>query len=172
MIHQRGEYANVTQVQTDMNVMFENAKTYNRPDSDLYKWEIKLQKVVQTKVQELLENEDESSNDEPPVLSKNNVKSESGNEMGNSDSPSTLDTSRESQKASSSIGKKTTGKGKTVVTKEVTPTTTPTGITKGGKLDEKSKAEQKRILLKQRFTTIYKTLMETKVRQVFGFSSL
>jgi len=162
---QRGEYSNVTQVQTDMNVMFENAKTYNRPDSDLYKWAVKLQKVVQTKVQELLENEDDSSNDQPPVLTKGNVKSiEMGGDIGSVDSPAALDTSRESQRTPASVGKKTAGKGKSVGTREVTPSSTPVGVSKGGKLDEKSKAEQKKELLKQRFTTIYKTLMETKVR--------
>jgi hypothetical protein len=146
--------------------MFENAKTYNRPDSDLYKWAVKLQKVVQTKVQELLENVDESSNDEPPVLPKGNTKSEpgSGADVGGAESPSTLETSRESQRTPSSVGKKTAGKGKAVGAKEVTPSPTPTGTAKGGKLDEKTKAEQKKELLKQRFMIIYKTLMETKVR--------
>jgi len=59
----RGLYERYTQLQADMNIMFENAKTYNRPDSGLYKSAVKLQKVLQAKVQELLDNSD-CSNDE------------------------------------------------------------------------------------------------------------
>ncbi|XP_075218433.1 protein polybromo isoform X4 [Lycorma delicatula] len=64
----RGDYGTVSEVAGDMNIMFENAKKYNRPDSRLYKDAAKLQKVMQSKVQELLEvdhqyseSEDESS---------------------------------------------------------------------------------------------------------------
>lgn len=38
-----------------MNIMFENAKKYNRADSRLYKDAVKLQKLMQAKVQEVLE---------------------------------------------------------------------------------------------------------------------
>ncbi|XP_039291348.1 protein polybromo-1 isoform X3 [Nilaparvata lugens] len=51
----RGDYGTVSEVAGDMNIMFENAKKYNRPDSKLYKDAVKLQKVMQSKVQELLE---------------------------------------------------------------------------------------------------------------------
>ncbi|GFG36133.1 hypothetical protein Cfor_02751 [Coptotermes formosanus] len=51
----RGDYGTVSEVAGDMNIMFENAKKYNRPDSRLYKDAVKLQKIMQAKVQELLE---------------------------------------------------------------------------------------------------------------------
>ncbi|CAL8069132.1 unnamed protein product [Orchesella dallaii] len=71
---QRGEYDNLTQVQADMNIMFENAKHYNRPDSKLYKTACKLQKGMQVKVQELLDQEDGvSSNGEEPEPVKRNI---------------------------------------------------------------------------------------------------
>lgn len=71
---QRGEYENLTQVQADMNIMFENAKTYNRPDSTLYKTACKLQKAMQHKVQQLLDQEDGvSSNDEEHEPVKRNI---------------------------------------------------------------------------------------------------
>ena len=41
--------------------MFENAKRYNRPDSKLFKYAVKLQNVMQTKVKELLAKEGNSS---------------------------------------------------------------------------------------------------------------
>lgn len=34
---QKGDYGTVSEVAGDLNVMFENAKKYNRPDSKLYK---------------------------------------------------------------------------------------------------------------------------------------
>ncbi|XP_054286185.1 protein polybromo-1-like isoform X2 [Macrosteles quadrilineatus] len=69
----RGDYGTVSEVAGDMNIMFENAKKYNRADSRLYKDAVKLQKLMQAKVQELLEldhqysdSEDDSGGDEPP----------------------------------------------------------------------------------------------------------
>ncbi|XP_065348205.1 protein polybromo-1 isoform X6 [Cloeon dipterum] len=51
----RGHYGTVSEIAGDLNIMFENAKKYNRPDSKIYKDAVKLQKLMQTKVQELLE---------------------------------------------------------------------------------------------------------------------
>lgn len=73
---QRGEYQNLTEVQADMNVMFENAKTYNRTDSDLYKTACKLQRQMQLKVQELLDKEEGlSSNESDHEPAKRNINS-------------------------------------------------------------------------------------------------
>ncbi|KAL1139328.1 hypothetical protein AAG570_006314 [Ranatra chinensis] len=70
---QKGHYGTVSEVAGDMNIMFENAKKYNRPDSKLYKDAVKLQKLMQKRVQELLDfdhqysaSEDDSV-DETPV---------------------------------------------------------------------------------------------------------
>ncbi len=50
----REDYGNVSELATDLSLMFENAKRYNRPDSKLFKDAVKLQRVMQTRVQELL----------------------------------------------------------------------------------------------------------------------
>lgn len=50
----REEYGNLSDLSSDLSLMFENAKRYNRPDSKLYKDAVKLQRVMQAKVQELL----------------------------------------------------------------------------------------------------------------------
>ncbi|XP_073978285.1 protein polybromo isoform X2 [Rhodnius prolixus] len=72
----KGDYGTVSEVAGDLNIMFENAKKYNRPDSKLYKDAVKLQKIMQKRVQELLEfdhqysaSEDDSA-DEPSVVKK------------------------------------------------------------------------------------------------------
>uniref|UniRef100_A0A1B6CN38 Protein polybromo-1 n=1 Tax=Clastoptera arizonana TaxID=38151 RepID=A0A1B6CN38_9HEMI len=80
----RGDYGTVSEVAGDMNIMFENAKKYNRADSRLYKDAVKLQKLMQAKVQELLEldhqysdSEDDSADDQPqqPVIKQQTAKS-------------------------------------------------------------------------------------------------
>ncbi|XP_064212434.1 protein polybromo-1 isoform X5 [Tribolium castaneum] len=48
-------YGTISEVAGDMTIMFENAKKYNLPSSRLYKDAVKLQKVMQMKVQELLD---------------------------------------------------------------------------------------------------------------------
>ncbi|XP_018567021.1 protein polybromo-1 isoform X3 [Anoplophora glabripennis] len=48
-------YGTVSEVAGDMTIMFENAKKYNITTSKLYKDAVKLQKLMQTKVQELLD---------------------------------------------------------------------------------------------------------------------
>ena len=45
----------MSEVAGDMNIMFENAKKYNAHTSRLYKCAVKLQKIMQERVQELLE---------------------------------------------------------------------------------------------------------------------
>ncbi|XP_011690266.1 PREDICTED: protein polybromo-1 isoform X2 [Wasmannia auropunctata] len=59
----RGEYGTVSEVAGDMNIMFENAKKYNMHTSRLYKCAAKLQKIMQEKVQELLEFDQDSDSD-------------------------------------------------------------------------------------------------------------
>ncbi|VEN56895.1 unnamed protein product [Callosobruchus maculatus] len=48
-------YGNLSEVAGDLTIMFENAKKYNIPSSKLYKDAVKLQKLMQMKVQELLD---------------------------------------------------------------------------------------------------------------------
>ncbi|XP_063981856.1 protein polybromo-1 isoform X1 [Diachasmimorpha longicaudata] len=59
----KGEYGTVSEVAGDMNIMFENAKKYNTHTSRLYKCSVKLQKMMQEKVQELLEFDQDSDSD-------------------------------------------------------------------------------------------------------------
>ncbi|XP_066590432.1 protein polybromo-1 [Prorops nasuta] len=59
----KGEYGTVSEVAGDMNIMFENAKRYNMHTSRLYKCAVKLQKLMQDKVQELLEFDQDSDSD-------------------------------------------------------------------------------------------------------------
>jgi protein polybromo-1 len=55
-----GEYANqLTELADDLNTMFENCKTYNRPDSRLYKEGAKLQKMMNQRLEELEMDDDE-----------------------------------------------------------------------------------------------------------------
>lgn len=41
------EYENVEQIEVDLNLMFENAKRYNVPNSQIYKRVLKLQQILQ-----------------------------------------------------------------------------------------------------------------------------
>ncbi|EEB13504.1 predicted protein [Pediculus humanus corporis] len=70
----KGEYGTVSEVAGDLNIMFENAKKYNRPESRLYRDAIKLQKVMQHKVKELLdfdqESESDTDSDNSPIIKK------------------------------------------------------------------------------------------------------
>ncbi|XP_045461184.1 protein polybromo-1 isoform X2 [Harmonia axyridis] len=52
---QNKQYGTLSEVAGDMTIMFENAKKYNVPSSKLYKDAVKLQKIMQGKVQELLD---------------------------------------------------------------------------------------------------------------------
>lgn len=49
-----GNYKETTQLVEDLNVMFENAKKYNRPDSKIYEDACNMQKVMRAKAKELL----------------------------------------------------------------------------------------------------------------------
>lgn len=42
-----GEYESVEQVDADLNLMFENAKRYNMPNSSIYKRAFRLQQILQ-----------------------------------------------------------------------------------------------------------------------------
>lgn len=58
------EYADTQGLFEDLNVMFENCKTYNRPDSRLYKDACKLQRLLKNKYEDLeTESEEESDED-------------------------------------------------------------------------------------------------------------
>jgi hypothetical protein len=47
------EYSDFRSVYEDLNLMFENCKTYNRPDSRLYKDGCRLQRVLKLKLDEI-----------------------------------------------------------------------------------------------------------------------
>ena len=42
-----GEYDSVEQMEADLNLMFENAKRYNMPNSSIYKRAFRLQQIMQ-----------------------------------------------------------------------------------------------------------------------------
>uniref|UniRef100_A0A3Q3KGU8 Protein polybromo-1 n=1 Tax=Monopterus albus TaxID=43700 RepID=A0A3Q3KGU8_MONAL len=54
-----GEYESVEQMEADLNLMFENAKRYNMPNSSIYKRAFRLQQIMQAKKRELLRRDDE-----------------------------------------------------------------------------------------------------------------
>ena len=55
------EYGHLDELASDFSTMFDNCKSYNRPDSRLYKDGLKLQKIFQAKLEELqIEEEYES----------------------------------------------------------------------------------------------------------------
>ncbi|XP_077277344.1 protein polybromo-1-like isoform X1 [Temnothorax americanus] len=74
----KGKYGTVSEVAGDMNIMFKNAKKYNMHTSRLYKCAVKLQKIMQEKVQELLEfdqdfdsdSESENSLQQPKLIKR------------------------------------------------------------------------------------------------------
>ncbi|XP_034022488.1 protein polybromo-1-like isoform X1 [Thalassophryne amazonica] len=53
------EYESVEQLDSDLTVMFENAKRYNVPHSSIYKRALKLQHIQQMKRRELLQKDDD-----------------------------------------------------------------------------------------------------------------
>jgi len=174
---QRGEYVNLTQVQADLNVMFENAKAYNIPESSLYKIAVKLQKVVQNKVQELLGPvaEEDSSNDDLGLIAKRSSSStplptltmEGDFEMESiekgEDTPNTSRTP--------GSGKKGLGKAKVRETMAyVTPTSAAlvsVPVPKGSPTkDEKNlKNVAFKELLKRKYQALYQTIGDYKVNQ-------
>ncbi|XP_069679864.1 protein polybromo-1 isoform X4 [Periplaneta americana] len=83
----RGDYGTVSEVAGDMNIMFENAKKYNRPDSRLYKDAVKLQKIMQTKVQELLDFDQESESEEESEDRSTRCRRSRGRNTGGNSTP-------------------------------------------------------------------------------------
>ncbi|XP_051528999.1 protein polybromo-1-like isoform X4 [Myxocyprinus asiaticus] len=53
------EYESVEQIDADLNLMFENAKRYNDPNSHIYKRVLKLQHILQIRRKELMRRDDE-----------------------------------------------------------------------------------------------------------------
>ncbi|XP_045540013.1 protein polybromo-1 [Papilio machaon] len=72
----RGSYGTVSEVAGDMNIMFENAKQYNVPSSRLYKDAVKLQRLMQQRVQELLDIVQSSSSDDESLSSVKNTQTQ------------------------------------------------------------------------------------------------
>ncbi|XP_072934610.1 protein polybromo-1 [Epargyreus clarus] len=68
----RGNYGTLSEVAGDMNIMFENAKQYNVPTSRLYRDAVKLQRLMQQRVQELLDIVQSSSSDDESLSSMKN----------------------------------------------------------------------------------------------------
>ncbi|XP_049880509.1 protein polybromo-1 isoform X2 [Pectinophora gossypiella] len=68
----RGSYGTLSEVAGDMNIMFENAKQYNVPTSRLYRDAVKLQRLMQQRVQELLDIVQSSSSDDESLSSVKN----------------------------------------------------------------------------------------------------
>ncbi|KAG6449065.1 protein polybromo-1 isoform X3 [Manduca sexta] len=68
----RGNYGTLSEVAGDMNIMFENAKQYNVPASRLYKDAVRLQRLMQQRVQELLDIVQSSSSDDESLSSVKN----------------------------------------------------------------------------------------------------
>lgn len=44
------EYESLEQIDTDLSLMFENAKRYNMPNSSIYKRAFRLQQIMQVRV--------------------------------------------------------------------------------------------------------------------------
>ncbi|XP_051957318.1 protein polybromo-1-like isoform X2 [Xyrauchen texanus] len=53
------EYESVEQIDADLNLMFENAKRYNDPNTHIYKRVLKLQHILQIRRKELMRRDDE-----------------------------------------------------------------------------------------------------------------
>jgi len=68
-----GEYPTLQHLGEDMEIMFNNCKTYNRQDSKLWKDGNKLQKIMNTKLEELLEGGDDLSAPATPGPEKMDV---------------------------------------------------------------------------------------------------
>uniref|UniRef100_A0A8D8SGT3 Protein polybromo-1 n=1 Tax=Cacopsylla melanoneura TaxID=428564 RepID=A0A8D8SGT3_9HEMI len=59
-----GHYSTLNELTGELNLMFENAKKFNPSDSRLYRDAVKLQKLMQRKVQEVLDREGRNQYDE------------------------------------------------------------------------------------------------------------
>lgn len=69
-----GEYGTVIEVAGDLNILFENTKKYNKPDTKFYKDVVILQKVMQDKVHELLDSQLSYSDSEDETADENTMK--------------------------------------------------------------------------------------------------
>uniref|UniRef100_A0A4W6D6S4 Protein polybromo-1 n=1 Tax=Lates calcarifer TaxID=8187 RepID=A0A4W6D6S4_LATCA len=81
-----GEYENVEQMEADLNLMFENAKRYNMPNSSIYKRAFRLQQIMQAKKRDLLRRDDEDgdsilSSDAGSIKRKSHKKNVKKNRM-------------------------------------------------------------------------------------------
>ncbi|XP_021953815.1 protein polybromo-1 isoform X3 [Folsomia candida] len=163
----RNEYVNLTQVQADLNVMFENAKAYNIPDSHLYKSAVKLQKLVHNKVQELLGPDgDESSNDDViiPKRSATNTPIPTLSLEGDM----IMDVVDEDEQGRSKVTniKRSSGKSKTKDSlgsggAQVVATTVPPSKSSPTKVEEKNlKTLAYREQLKKRFLVLYQVISD------------
>uniref|UniRef100_A0A3Q2DT07 Protein polybromo-1 n=1 Tax=Cyprinodon variegatus TaxID=28743 RepID=A0A3Q2DT07_CYPVA len=81
-----GEYESVEQIDADLNLMFENAKRYNMPNSSIYKRAFRLQQIMQAKKRELLRKDEEDgdsilSSDAGSVKRKSHKKNVKKNRM-------------------------------------------------------------------------------------------
>ncbi|XP_076125032.1 polybromo 1, like isoform X1 [Alosa pseudoharengus] len=61
-----GEYEGVEQMDLDLNLMFENAKRYNVPNSNIYKRAHRLQQILQMKKREVRDEDGDSMLSTPP----------------------------------------------------------------------------------------------------------
>ncbi|XP_040015553.1 polybromo 1, like isoform X4 [Xiphias gladius] len=81
-----GEYESVEQMESDLNLMFENAKRYNMPNSSIYKRAFRLQQIMQAKKRDLLRRDDEDgdsilSSDAGSIKRKSHKKNVKKNRM-------------------------------------------------------------------------------------------
>ncbi|XP_040889762.1 polybromo 1, like isoform X4 [Toxotes jaculatrix] len=81
-----GEYESVEQMEADLNLMFENAKRYNMPNSSIYKRAFRLQQIMQAKKRDLLRRDDEDgdsilSSDAGSIKRKSHKKNVKKNRM-------------------------------------------------------------------------------------------
>ncbi|XP_075893553.1 polybromo 1, like isoform X2 [Nelusetta ayraudi] len=81
-----GEYESVEQIDSDLNLMFENAKRYNMPTSSIYKRAFRLQQIMQAKKRELVRSTEEDgdsilSSDTGSVKKKSHKKNVKKNRM-------------------------------------------------------------------------------------------
>ncbi|XP_054473330.1 polybromo 1, like isoform X4 [Anoplopoma fimbria] len=81
-----GEYESVDQMETDLTLLFENAKRYNMPNSSIYKRAFRLQQILQAKKRELVRRDDEDgdsilSSDTGSVKRKSHKKNVKKNRM-------------------------------------------------------------------------------------------
>ncbi|XP_071349268.1 polybromo 1, like isoform X3 [Trachinotus anak] len=81
-----GDYESVEQMDADLNLMFENAKRYNMPNSSIYKRAFRLQQIMQAKKRDLLRRDDEDgdsilSSDAGSIKRKSHKKNVKKNRM-------------------------------------------------------------------------------------------